>query len=497
MCYDMNNSAERDGDMADSTTPTFSVDPTDIPAFQRWWNAQNTRSASPLHPIDIREILIGPDVLLELPAILLRSGVPGGARVLLVMDEVPMRREKQDLKPFVQTLLRSADYQVEALWLRGDTYGLVHADFEQVELVRAAIAPGTAIVALGAGSVTDIVKHATYLYEQEHPELGKCVYICCQTANSVTAFTAGMAVLFKEGVKRTVSSRYATAVISDLRVLASAPAAMTIAGLGDCCARFVAYGDWYLAYALGMVSFYSEAPLALLANLDTLLQEHAADIKQRSHESEAVIARAVHLAGIAQSIVNMSAPISGTEHVISHVLDITSAFYRRRFALHGAQVGVATLTAATLYRRFLREFQPQSVTPNTCYPNEATLYTYIRQLFAQLDPSGAMAQECWSEYRRKLALWHQQRPHFTQFCTDWQQVHRPKLTSLVSAPQVIRNILAEAGAPLLSTELEPPISAEEYDFAVRCGHFIRQRFVLSDLLYFLGWSDRNAQTLSC
>jgi hypothetical protein len=31
-----------------------------------------------------------------------------------------------------------------------------------------------------------------------------------------------------------------------------------------------------------------------------------------------------------------------------------------------------------------------------------------------------------------------------------------------------------------------PISQEEYDFAVRNGYFIRARFVLSDLLYFLG-----------
>jgi len=137
--------------MTNSTTPTFPIDPADIAAFQRWWHTQNTLCTFPLRPIDIREILIGPDVLPELPAVLQRSGVPDGARVLLGMDEVPMRREEQDLKPFVQALLRNAGYQVEAVWLRGDAYGLVHADFEQVERMRAAITPGTALVALGAG----------------------------------------------------------------------------------------------------------------------------------------------------------------------------------------------------------------------------------------------------------------------------------------------------------------------------------------------------------
>src|SRR5260370_7747783 len=96
----------------------------------------------------------------------------------------------------------------------------------------------------------------------------------------------------------------------------------SVGGLGDCCARFVAYGDWYLASALGMVDFYSEAPLALLSNLDAILLEHAAGIGQRSHDGEAVVARALLLAGLSQSIVNISPPLSPPHHAISHLLYI-------------------------------------------------------------------------------------------------------------------------------------------------------------------------------
>jgi len=49
-------------------------------------------------------------------------------------------------------------------------------------------------------------------------------------------------------------------------------------------------------------------------------------------------------------------------------------------------------------------------------------------------------------------------------------------------------MLAQAGAPLVCQDLEPAISEQEYAFAVQNGHFIRKRFVLGDLLYFLGWS---------
>jgi glycerol-1-phosphate dehydrogenase [NAD(P)+] len=404
---------------------------------------------------------------------------------LLVVDETPMLREDVDLKRFVRDLLYVAGYDETTCHLENDEYGLVHAEFEDVEGVLWGLEPGTALIAIGSGTVTDIAKHAAYLFDQQHPEQRPMVYICIPSANSVTAYAANMAVLLKDGVKRTLPSRYPTAIISDLRVLASAPKAMTLAGLGDCCARFVAYGDWYLASELGLVDFYSEVPLALLNNLDAILLEAAPGIGQRTHKGEAILAQALLLAGIAQSIVNMSAPISGTEHVTSHILDMIAQHYRRGLALHGAQVGVATLTAARLYQNFLDTFDPKAVRFDACYPKHEHVQTHIYQLFQSVDPTGAMAEECWSDYSKKLDQWHNNRDLFEQFCQSWHSIHYEKLASLVCPPTVVQQILSSAGAPLIPQDLEPPINWEEFDFAVKNGHFIRSRFVLSDLLYFL------------
>ncbi|TMD43600.1 MAG: sn-glycerol-1-phosphate dehydrogenase, partial [Chloroflexi bacterium] len=220
------------------------------------------------------------------------------ASVLFVLDETPMLRDDVDLKRFARDLLYVAGYDESAVWLEGDEYGLVHADYDHVEGVLWDLEHGqmgtgaSAVIALGSGTITDIAKHAAYLYDQRHPDQPRMVYICCPTANSVTAYAANMAVLLKDGVKRTIPSRYPTAIVADLRVLASAPKEMTVAGLGDCCARFVAYGDWYLASALGLVDYYSEVPLALLDNLDSILLENAAGIGQRTTDGEAVVMRA-------------------------------------------------------------------------------------------------------------------------------------------------------------------------------------------------------------
>jgi glycerol-1-phosphate dehydrogenase [NAD(P)+] len=468
------------------SNPTFAVDPANMPAVKRWLAAQDDPQRQ-LRSIDIDEILIGPGVLMDLPFVLQRAGVASGSKVLLVMDDTPMLREDVELKRFVRDLLYVAGYEETTCHLEDDEYGLVSADFEHVEGVLWGLEPGTALIALGSGTVTDIAKHAAYLYDQQHPEQPHMVYICIPTANSVTAYAANMAVLLKDGVKRTLPSRYPTAIISDLRVLASAPKAMTLAGLGDCCARFVAYGDWYLASELGLVDFYSEVPLALLNNLEAILLESSLSIGQRSYAGEAIATRALLLAGIAQSIVNMSAPISGTEHVTSHVLVMIANHYHRGLALHGTQVGVATLTAAQLYQNFLDNFDPRAVNFESCYPMDEQMQVRVYQLFQPVDPTGAMAEGCWSDYSRKLALWHHNRALFEQFCQSWQHTHRKKLASLICPPNIVQQILSRAGAPLTPQELEPPISQEEYDFAVSNGHFIRARFVLSDLLYFLGW----------
>jgi glycerol-1-phosphate dehydrogenase [NAD(P)+] len=223
------------------TNSTFTVDPAGMPALKRWLAAQNDPQDQ-LRSVDIDEILIGPSVIMDLPSVLQRAGIQSGSKVLLVIDETPMLREDVDLKRFVRDLLYVAGYDETTCHLESDRYGLVHAEYDHVEGVLWGLEPGTALISVGSGTVTDIAKHAAYLYDQQHPEQPRIVYICCQTANSVTAYAANMAVLLKDGVKRTIPSRYPTAIISDLRVLASAPKAMTVAGLGDCCARFVEIG---------------------------------------------------------------------------------------------------------------------------------------------------------------------------------------------------------------------------------------------------------------
>ncbi len=462
-----------------ATTPP-APPPDDLPALRQWLGAQP--DAAELAEVPMREIVVATDALTRLPGMLDDLDAP--RRVLLIQDDRRYLRAGADLKPLVHDLLAGTGRNVDVLTLPPSADGLVHADMANVERGRAAIAgQATAVVALGSGTVCDVAKHACLTAERE--DGARTTLVLVPTAASVTAFTSSLAVLLVDGVKRTRPSRFPDAVLCDLQTLAAAPAAMTRAGLGDCVARFISYGDWYLAHQLGLVDRYSETPLAMMgADLDDVYLEHAPLVAQGTPEGLAFLVRQVLLAGLAQSIVRISTPLSGTEHVVSHVLDMGAHAWGRATALHGAQVGIATPLAARAYELLHERFDPGQ--PRPVPPAPADVEALIRERFAVLDPTGRMAAECWRDYQKKLALWAAAEARFDDVRARWDGDVGPRLRELVRPAATIREILRRVGHPLAFEELDPPIPTEQARFALSNAHLIRERFVIGDLLWWLG-----------
>lgn len=454
--------------------------PADLPALKRW--LAERPDADQLRPLAIQHILIQPDALANLPAVL--DELPASRRVVLVLDDTPMRRGSDDLKPLVHEVLTSNQRRVEPFVFRPGEDGLVHADLAGVAHLRAAIGLGPAsVVALGSGTVCDMAKQACALAEAESS--ARIGLVLVPTAASVTAFTSTLSVLLKDGVKRTFNARFPDAVVCDLETLAQAPTALTLAGLGDCCARFVSYGDWYLAHQLGLVEAYSETPLALMGEgLDQAYLANAEGVGAGTLEGVAFLVHQVLLAGLAQSMCKLAGPLSGTEHVVSHLLDMGAAAWGRRMALHGAQVGVATPLAARAYELLYDRFDARRPRPEP--PAADRMRTIIRSAFLPLDPSGRLAQECWREYRQKLALWNASAARFDAVRDRWTSDIEPRLRHLVRPSATLRAILARAGHPLRFAELVPSIPPEQARFALANAHLIRQRFTIGDLFTFCG-----------
>ncbi|MEO5886680.1 MAG: iron-containing alcohol dehydrogenase, partial [Anaerolineales bacterium] len=393
----------------------------------------------------------------------------------------------ENLKSLILEQLKSAGWQADVIWLEADNTGQVHTDFSQINHVKARLQANSGVLSVGSGTVTDIAKHACYVYQQENA-IEPLPFVVYQTANSVSAYTSNMAPTFVDGVKRTLPSRYPTVLVCDLETLRDAPQAMTVAGVGDLLASFGSYADWWLAYRLGLDNSYSEFAQTLMGPLDEIFLEQADAIKAGTLESTSVLAKLIALAGLAMSLSHATAPLSGYEHVISHVLDLIAEQAQRPLAQHGTQVALATRLTTSAYQIFLREFEPEEVNLQNCYPTESQMRARLEESFNSLDPSGVVAAECWTEYKIKLEAWHAQRAVFEDALQHWPDI-RTQLRALAKPPELTARILRAVAAPMSFAELTPPPSAALVRFAFTNAPLIRHRFTLGDLFMFLNWEQ--------
>lgn len=461
------------------------IDPTQLHALndqlKEWASDDET-----IYPVTIKQLSIddqGIDVLTDTAAGYARNG-----RTLLVTDRTAMTRQGHDLKQTVQNALSNA-CATTTLCLDADAEHELHADLDEVHKLQPIVADYDLVVSVGSGTVTDIVKYARHLAARE---TGKPVaFTCFPTAASVTAYTSALAVISVDGAKRTLASLPPDAVICDLPTLAEAPFLMTAAGFGDVLARSVAYGDWYIAYELGMADTFSLVPGQLLQHAEQHMIDQADSIAHSRSDGIRALIEAVLLAGMSMSIVNETAPISGWEHVISHYLDMTAHTDQRPIGLHGGQVGVGTLIAGRAYERVWPALDLDRLQADIDQQQQQSDLQTIKTLFEKCDPTGAMIKEIWRDYSKKVDRWNaasQQRARFIARKRDGSL--DPFISKSVRSSRAIAEALSNASAPSRFADLDAPIPDHTAVQAVQFSHMIRARFTLGDLLDRSGWLDR-------
>lgn len=436
----------------------------------------------------IKEMIFESNAVFKISEVLKRIGARQDAPLVIVMDETPMRRAGEDLKELITTTLKNEGWRTQVTWMRADESGQVHTDMPHIRAVQDSLSPGCSVLSVGSGVVTDIAKHGCFLYQQETGE--SVPFIVYQTANSVSAFTSNMSPTFIDGVKRTLDSRYPDALICDLETLRDAPSEMTSGGVGDMLAVFVSFPDWYLAYRLGLDSGYSELAKKLVGPLDEILLAHAEGIRTGDMESVAVLAKIIALGGLAMSLSHATTPMSGFEHVMSHVLDLQAEINHTPLTVHGSQVALAALAGTEMYYRFLSDFEPDSINLDDCYPGMETMKARIESQFNEIDPSGKAGAECWADYQQKLEKWHAHRSDFEKVLKEWNAI-RAELAKETRSPEVILDILETTGSPVRWSQLKPAVHEEQARFAFMNASLMRKRLTLGDLLIFTDW-DRES-----
>ncbi len=450
------------------------LDPTDLESVRRAVGLDEPGSR--LHPVGMSRILIGANALAELPAIV--AGLRGPGPIAVVTDAVPMRRGDADVKADVRTALAGAGSGVVSVVL-GSADAELHADAAAIAAAVEGARGCGCIVSVGSGTICDVSKEASR-------ELG-VPQVVVQTANSVNAFSDDMAVLLIHGVKRTVPSGWPDALVIDLEAIRSAPPRLNRAGVGELVAMFTAPADWRLAAAVGLDDTWDRRVVDLFRNGAGALLDAAPRATSDDLGAHRTLAELMTLSGLALGIAGRTAPISGTEHTVSHLLDMAAVQSGRATGLHGAQVGVAALAVSVVWDRLLASFDPERLLA-TPTPAPSAMQARIDEAFRDLDPSGAMAAECWTAYARKLAAWEQRRSELPALVAGWDALVA-ELRTLLGAPPAIAAALRSAGAAATFDELDPPATRATATWALLNGHLMRDRFTVADLAFFGGaWS---------
>ncbi|WP_152047403.1 iron-containing alcohol dehydrogenase [Aureimonas psammosilenae] len=440
---------------------------------------------SQFEPLGLREIVVGENVLPDVAETVARHLREAGvapdrsARVLMMVDPVTIRRDGADFKKAVFAELSG---RFDAAWtVLNDGHAVMHADDPVIDEAARFAVGAQCIVSVGGGTVTDVAKIAAQ-------RNGVPVHVVVQTAASVDGFTDNFSVVLQNGVKRTLLTRWPEAVLADTRVIATAPHVLNASGFGELLSMYSAPGDWFLACQMGLDQTYAPVLLDLLELCGEDVETWSSGVRSADHDSCARLAKALLMRGIVTGVGGTTAPLSGMEHLFSHMLDMVSGERGEPTGLHGAQVGVGSVIRAAAWEEFRDRWNSGPVALDRLFPAAETLEATVRDAFATIDPSGRLGEECWSRYRRKLADWHASRAKVEAFFGAWDEKLRQHEAMVLSSGAIAAN-LHRAGSAKRSRDLEPAPSDELTRWVVANCQFMRERFTVADLLLFCGWWD--------
>lgn len=188
------------------------------------------------------------------------------------------------------------------------------------------------VIGIGGGKVIDAAKYMCYLR--------KLPFISVPTSASSDGFCSSTASLIVNNRRKSVPAELAYGIVVDTLAILSAPNKYILSGIGDMISKITAIEDWKYEVEHG-VSTLDDTAVMLTKNAVNSF----ARMPYEDMERDAVIRELINgltMSGLANEIAHGSAPTSGSEHLISHALDMNL----ENPQLHGIQVGIATYIMA-------------------------------------------------------------------------------------------------------------------------------------------------------
>lgn len=470
--------------------PSYWYDQADFMLVKGWLGSEMTCPAcGRVHRIKTRMMEERRDMAINIAEYLPQLGLSGSC--VVVMDQ----NTKIAAGDRLMTGLAAYDPR-PVIFTRDD----LHADEQALgSLMMALGEKPDFLVACGSGTITDITRYNSYMTG--------IPFISYATAASVDGFASGTTPLLVKGFKTTCPGTAPLGIFYDASVLAAAPDSMTAAGFGDVLAKVIALIDWRLAFVTedepycpliaAIVDRAVEACLDLADDLAVIKTKSAENIHIDIHNSESKKARlkrdqaevlqargeacvklmnALSLTGIAMQMMGSSRPASGSDHHISHLLEMNDIRRHKKGSLHGDKVGIGTLIGMTMYLRLFEGDKLPSQRPHLA----ADLWTKeVRRVYGPLADQ-AIAKN--TPYPPVGKEWDYQRNQIAEAMElfGYRYINRFK-TLLPFA----RDKIIAMGGPVRPDQLGYN-RQETYD-AIAFGKEVRPKFTTLRLAERFGW----------
>jgi len=384
-----------------------------------------------------------------------------GERVLAGLREAGLEAESLVLTPAAGASLVANDTEVERL----------------ADRLRAGSPRPVAAVAVGSGTVNDIVKLATFM--------ARLPYAVVATAPSMNGYTSPIAAILWKGVKSVQDAHVPRAVVADVTVLSAAPARMIASGFGDLLSKPVSNADWLLSHLLTR-SKYCPDVIRLVGEGSRLLAGVAGRLPARDPDAVARLTGALILSGYAMTLAGTSAPASGGEHLVSHYLDMRHYAFGEPNDLHGCQVGVGTRVTSAIYERVLA-WSPESLDIDARVSSLAPWPAYERTVRERF---GALADSVIPYAREAYPDADTLRRRLQRVKSEWPTLAARLASGMRSSAQILADLRA-AGCPTIFAELGA--SAARAREAVVWSKDIRARYTVLHFCWEIGllepWAD--------
>lgn len=223
------------------------------------------------------------------------------------------------------------------------------ATMDEVKAVEALICDrDISVLSVGTGSINDTCRQAAANCDKK-----LCIF---GTAPSMDGFASYSSPIVNNGFKASYPAKSPEVIIGDTKILAAAPTELKAAGFGDMIAKYVGLVDWQIS-ALLTGEYYCEKIADLTRSAVDELMGMADKVCVNDEHTAGKIFEALLKTGIGMSFSQNSRPASGSEHIISHLIECVQLRDGILPNFHGDDIGVCSLAMLKYYNKLAEHEQ--------------------------------------------------------------------------------------------------------------------------------------------